>query len=70
MTRNYVKRFVTHKNGKGAHYTRKHKPDKLIYFETLETRSAAMKREFEIKSWRREKKLNLITYGNPSAGSG
>ncbi|MDP3973974.1 MAG: GIY-YIG nuclease family protein [Candidatus Daviesbacteria bacterium] len=62
-TNNLEKRFSEHKNGKGGHYTRSHKPIKIMYSEQLPTKSAALKREIEIKKWRRSKKiqaLNLI----------
>ena len=55
------KRFLDHKNGKGARYTRSHKPLRIIYTEQLETKSEAMKREREIKSWRREKKITELS---------
>jgi len=57
---NLEKRFSDHKNGKGGHYTRSHKPTKLIYSEQLSTQSEALKREMEIKSWNREKKIKSL----------
>lgn len=58
------KRFQDHKQGKGGAYTRSHKPVKIIYLEKYTTKSQALKREMEIKSWRRVekiRKLNLKT---------
>ena len=60
ITNNLQKRFLEHRNGTGGRYTRSHKPVKLIYQETFDTQSEALKREFEIKGWGREKKLNLV----------
>jgi len=57
ITNNLKKRFSEHKNGKGGRYTRSHKPIKLIYKQQFLTRSEALKREAEIKSWTREKKI-------------
>lgn len=54
------KRFFDHKNGKGGRYTRSHKPVKVIYQENLPTHSEALKREREIKSWTREKKIRIL----------
>ena len=54
------KRFIEHQAGKGGRYTRSHKPIKVVYAEQLSTKSEALKREFEIKSWSREKKINLL----------
>ncbi len=56
-TNDLKKRFETHKNGKGGRYTRSHKPVKIIYSEKFETKSEALKREIEIKSWKRNKKI-------------
>lgn len=53
-------RFDDHKNGKGGHYTRSHKPIKLIYKEQFNTQSEALKRESRIKSWSRTKKINIL----------
>ena len=50
-------RFEQHKSGKGSKYTRSHKPLKIIYQEQLPTKSEALKREIEIKSWSRNKKI-------------
>lgn len=57
------KRFLEHAKGKGAKYTKSHKPLKILHFEGFATKSEALKREAEIKSWPRAKKikeLNLI----------
>ncbi len=54
------KRFIDHRNGKGSKYTRSHKPLKIVYKEVVESKSAALKREFEIKSWSREKKIKTL----------
>lgn len=56
-TNNPEKRFLEHKNGKGGKYTRSHKPVKLIHREEFNTKSEALKREIEIKSWNRSKKI-------------
>ena len=53
-------RMDTHNSGKGAKYTRSRSPVTLVYFETCQDEGAARKREHEIKSWPRKKKLNLI----------
>ena len=41
----------------GAKYTRGRGPVKLVYFEKFKTKSLALKREYEIKSLSRPKKL-------------
>ena len=54
------KRFFGHQNGKGGRYTRSRKPLKIIYTEKFETKPQALKREAEIKSWSRKKKIKML----------
>ena len=54
------RRVKMHNAGRGARYTRIHRPVKLVYAEELPTRTAAMQREAQIKKWPREKKKKLI----------
>ena len=56
-TNDLEKRFESHKNGKGGKYTRSHKPLRFVYTEIFSTKSEALKREIEIKSWDRQKKI-------------
>ena len=60
ITNNLEKRFSEHLDRKGSKYTRSHKPLKIIYQENFSTKSQSLKREIEIKSWNREKKLKVI----------
>jgi putative endonuclease len=48
-TRNVKRRFRLHMMGKGARYTRVHKPTSLAYVERFTSRSEAMKREKKVK---------------------
>jgi putative endonuclease len=59
-TINVEQRVKVHNAGRGARYTRLHGPVKLVYVEELPDRVAALKREWEIKRWPRDKKLKLI----------
>ncbi|OGF52001.1 hypothetical protein A3H04_03015 [Candidatus Giovannonibacteria bacterium RIFCSPLOWO2_12_FULL_43_11c] len=60
-TNNLKKRLKEHNVTKsGAHYTKIRRPVKLKYHETFRTLGKALRREFEIKSWPRKKKLELI----------
>lgn len=54
------RRLRVHNAGKGAKYTRSRLPVELVYRETLGDKSAALRREREIKGLTREKKLALI----------
>lgn len=58
---NVEARVKTHNAGRGARYTKMHRPVKLVYSEKHRTRKAAMQREIAIKKWPREKKLKLIS---------
>ena len=60
QTNNLEKRLLKHKNGTGAKYMRNFKSFKLVYQEHLVTRSAAMKREAEIKRMSRMQKERLV----------
>ncbi|MDP1690276.1 MAG: GIY-YIG nuclease family protein [bacterium] len=60
ITTDVERRFAEHKNGVGGHYTSAKGIVKVIYAEAHPDRSSASKREAEIKSWRRDEKLNLI----------
>jgi putative endonuclease len=53
-------RTKQHETGKGAKYTRAHKPQKVVYFELFDMRSKAMKREREIKKLSHQQKNNLV----------
>ncbi|PJC28174.1 hypothetical protein CO054_01490 [Candidatus Shapirobacteria bacterium CG_4_9_14_0_2_um_filter_39_11] len=60
-TWNIAKRIQEHNfNRRGAKSLKGKLPVKLIYSETFETRVEALKREKEIKGWRKEKKEKLI----------
>lgn len=60
-TNNLERRIKAHNSGKGAKYTRCRLPVELVYSETYETKSEAMKREYYIKQMRREDKMKLIS---------
>lgn len=66
ITNDLEKRFRQHKNGKGGRYTRSHEVVKILHSEEFKTRSKALKRETEIKSWPWERKLELIKAGHPN----
>jgi len=59
-TNNIEKRLKAHFAGKGAKYTKSHKPVKLIYSEEYSTKKEAMQREWQIKKWSKTEKENLI----------
>lgn len=62
-TNELEKRICAHNAGLGAKYTKARLPVKLVYSETLNTKSEALKREIEIKKLSRKEKLELIEKG-------
>ena len=61
ITTDQVRRIAEHNDSKkGAKYTRNRRPVDLVYSEMLPNRSAASKREYEIKKLSRYDKLKLI----------
>ena len=55
-----VRRTKAHNAGKGAKYTRARLPVELVYQEACADKSAALRREYEIKQLTRVQKLKLI----------
>ncbi len=63
ITNDLDRRIHEHENGSGAKYTRGRAPFKLLYSEIHSSKSQALKREAEIKSFDRAKKLQLAVPG-------
>lgn len=62
-TNDVEKRIHKHNHLKsGAQYTKIRRPVELVYFETFETMSEALKRECVIKKLKREEKLALLPH--------
>ncbi|HLP98428.1 MAG TPA: GIY-YIG nuclease family protein [Sideroxyarcus sp.] len=59
ITNDLDKRLAAHNAGEGAKYTRGRTPVELLYRESCADKSAALKRELEIKSLSRAEKLAL-----------
>lgn len=59
-TNNLEKRITSHNQGTGAKYTRNRRPVELVYYETFDTKEAAMRREYEIKQMSHNQKIALI----------
>lgn len=60
ITTDLGRRLAAHQSGKGGRYTRARKVVKFVYMEEHPNRSSASKREAEIKSWKKGRKLGLI----------
>ncbi len=66
VTNNLERRVFEHKNKLFEGFTQIYNISKLVYFEQTNDISSAIAREKQIKSWRREKKINLIELVNPN----
>jgi putative endonuclease len=54
------RRLRQHQQGKGANYTRKHRPVVLVYHQEFPTIQEAFRREKQIQGWSHAKKQALI----------
>jgi putative endonuclease len=59
-TTDVEKRLAVHNAGKGAKYTKPRLPVKLVYVETVDSKSQGQQRECSIKKLKRPQKLELI----------
>lgn len=60
-----IARVWEHKNGVGSAFCAKYGVTRLVWFEPFMLITDARGREYEIKKWRREWKINLIERNNP-----
>lgn len=63
-TNDLRKRIAMHEQGKGAKYTRGRGPFILKSTEYFATKQEAMRREYEVKRWAKDKKLAYIKEQN------
>lgn len=62
ITKNLTQRVKKHNEGRGATYTRTHRPVRLIYHEICANRMRALVREFEVKAMGKKKKEALVRF--------
>ena len=65
VTSNLIQRVWQHKQGETDGFTYKYGTKDLVYYEQHVSMTSAIKREKQIKKWRRQWKLNLIFEHNP-----
>ena len=65
VTNNIERRVYEHKHKLVDGFTQRYRVNKLVYFESTGNIMAAIEREKQIKSWRREKKNALVEVMNP-----
>lgn len=61
-TTDLERRIKEHNNGTGSKYTRANRPVELAYFEEIEDKYEAMKREYEIKQLTKAEKELLVNH--------
>ncbi|MBQ4820730.1 GIY-YIG nuclease family protein [Aquimarina sp. MMG016] len=64
MTNNLERRVFEHKNKLTEGFTKKYGLDRLVYFEIYQYVNDAIKREKQLKKWKRQWKIDLIEEEN------
>ena len=64
-TSNLTRRMHQHLHGLIPGFTSSYRVNRLVWWDSTPNARAAVAREREIKSWRREKKVRLIEATNP-----
>ncbi len=65
MTSNLKRRISQHRLGQPRSFTKKYQVYKLVYFERLDDRPAAILREKKIKDSPRNKRMEMVHEFNP-----
>ena len=60
ITNDLARRFKMHNDGKASKFTRTRRPVKLLYHETLKSRTQALVRECAVKALPRRRKEELV----------
>ena len=66
VTNNLLNRINQHKTKVIKGFTEKYNINQLVYYEVFHDINAALIREKQLKTWKREWKLNLIEGFNPN----
>lgn len=66
VTNDLRRRVAQHQQKLVEGFTQRYHCTRLVYYESTEDVQAALTREKELKSWRREKKIALIESLNPT----
>jgi putative endonuclease len=60
VTSDLIKRIYEHKHKLVDGFTKQYSVDRLVYYELYDDMSEAIKREKQLKNWKREWKIALI----------
>lgn len=64
ITNDLLRRLAAHRSGRGSRYVASRLPVRVVWKEKAESRSAASRREAQIKGLARREKLVLAGYGS------
>lgn len=65
VTNSLERRLEEHRTKRNLGFTSKYNIHKLLYYETFDNVRRAIRREKQIKGYRRDKKIKLINLMNP-----
>ena len=65
ITSDLVKRVYEHKQGLVGGFIKKYNVHELVYHEQTGDVNSAIRREKQLKKWKRQWKIELIEKGNP-----
>jgi putative endonuclease len=65
VTRDLFRRWKLHRAREGAEFVAKYQVNRLVYIERADQLTDALRREKQLKRWRRSKKIALIEATNP-----
>jgi len=63
VTNDLARRIKQHNRGQGCRFTRFRTPVKLLHKEIYPSKEEALRREAEIKGWKKDRKLALLSAG-------
>jgi putative endonuclease len=66
VTNNLLRRIYEHRQGTVSGFTARYDVHRLVYFDVFESAEAAIRREKQIKKWKRAWKIRLIEESNPN----
>lgn len=65
VTNSIRRRLIEHRAGQEPSFTARYEVNRLVYYEVFEYVGNAIRREKQIKGWRRARKVELIKSLNP-----
>ena len=65
ITNDIGRRVIEYRAGKGSEFVRKYRVTRLVHVEEYENPTDAIRREKQLKGWRRFRKNELVRAANP-----